>query len=268
MLAGMLRACGACKKEKPIEDFDSYKKDPTKLLVQCRTCTSYKKKWDQSEGGKAFWHKRNTSDGAKKNKKKWANTDFGKAWNKEYHEEYEKTDKCKKRRQEWAKTENGKRNSRIQGQKLVQRLRENPDRRLAWNIRVRMYATLKGRLHQSATIIRNTEFPSLESLKAHFEEQLSGEMTISNYGAVWDIEHTIALIWYDHSDPEDVKRCWSKQNLRPMLARENSKKSYKIDDDTCRSVDPMFWPKAWNGRIPDREQKREMYKRVRRGEGA
>jgi len=261
----MLRWCGACKKEKTVQDFDSHKKDPSKLLLKCRTCTSYQTKWNKSAKGKAFHLKRGVSEAKRESNKKWANTPAGKAYMQGYHAEYEKTEKCKTRRKAWAKTENGKRNSKIQGKKTAQRLRDDPAKRLAWNIRVRMYSTLKGTLHQSATVIRNTEFPDLPSIRTHFESQLTGEMTMDNYGSVWDLEHTIALIWYDHNDPEDVKRCWSRSNLRPMLCKDNRQKSYKIDDLLCNSVDLQCWPKAWNGCIPDSEEKKRMYARVRGG---
>jgi len=248
-----------------VQDFDFQKRNPSKLLVQCRICTAYKKKYDQSAKGKKFWHNRNTSPAAAKNRKKWRDSSHGKQYMQEYAAAYEKLEKCKKRRRKWRLSVAGQQNDKNQARKANERRKLDPRRRLLWNIRVRMYSVLKGKLNVSATILRNTEFPTVESIRTHFKDQLTEPMTMENYGKVWDVEHTIAVVWYNHGDEEDVKRCWSKANLKPMLCKENMKKSYKIDDATVRSVDPEFWPKSWNGTIPSDERKREMYVVVRKG---
>ena len=51
-------------------------------------------------------------------------------------------------------------------------------------------------------------------VKEHFQRTLVGTgWTMDDRGTKWCIEHAIARCWYDHSDPEDVLRCWSHENM-------------------------------------------------------
>lgn len=41
----------------------------------------------------------------------------------------------------------------------------------------------------------------------------------------WHIDHIIPCCAFDHTDPEQVRACWSPENLRWLPALENSRKS-------------------------------------------
>ena len=59
--------------------------------------------------------------------------------------------------------------------------------------------------------------------------QLYGNMTIENYGTVWQIDHCSAVASFNLLDENDMKKCFNWINLRPMYSSENISKNAKID---------------------------------------
>ena len=77
---------------------------------------------------------------------------------------------------------------------------------------------------QSSTVSTWTEFDLPKDIQEHFEGQFATGMSWDNYGHgddKWNIGHRIARALYDQSNPEDVRRCWSKKNLFPQWQPEN-----------------------------------------------
>lgn len=100
---------------------------------------------------------------------------------------------------------------------------------------------------------------SRADLVAHLESRFEPGMSWDNYGyrngdyrSGWDVDHTIPKSWYDHSHPEDQKRCWNLANLRPMWHTANSKKGTRLDD--AHSVPLEFWPVGWSGKLPEKQR--------------
>ena len=73
----------------------------------------------------------------------------------------------------------------------------------------------------------------------------------AGYEDGWDIDHIIPKSQYDHTDEEDIARCWNIQNLTPKWHKDNLKKTNKILPLECLKVPQELWPKAWNGVIPN-----------------
>lgn len=66
---------------------------------------------------------------------------------------------------------------------------------------------------------------NLHQLKQHLELQFESNMTWSNYGSYWEIDHiipinTFNITGYDHN----FKICWSLMNLRPLEKITNRKR--------------------------------------------
>ena len=59
--------------------------------------------------------------------------------------------------------------------------------------------------------------------------QLYGNMTIENYGSVWQIDHCLPIASFNLLDENDMKKCFNWVNLRPMYSNENNFKKAKID---------------------------------------
>ena len=71
---------------------------------------------------------------------------------------------------------------------------------------------------------------SLQQLKEHLEKQFDQNMNWENYGTYWHIDHIVphSSFSYTSMDDEEFKKCWSLDNLRPLEAIENIKKSNKL----------------------------------------
>ena len=78
---------------------------------------------------------------------------------------------------------------------------------------------------------------SINELKSHIERLFTVGMSWENYGE-WHIDHKIPVSAFNFSLVEDIdfKRCWSLKNLRPLWARDNLRKSARLD----RPFQPSF----------------------------
>ena len=65
--------------------------------------------------------------------------------------------------------------------------------------------------------------------KSWIIHQLYGNMTIENYGTVWQIDHCLAVASFNLLDENDVKKCFNWVNLRPMCVKDNIIQGDKID---------------------------------------
>jgi hypothetical protein len=66
-----------------------------------------------------------------------------------------------------------------------------------------------------------------QDLKRHLEMQFDTSMTWDNHGKEWHIDHIIpqAAFHYDSENHPDFQKCWALNNLRPLRAIDNMKKS-------------------------------------------
>ena len=70
---------------------------------------------------------------------------------------------------------------------------------------------------------------SQKDLISHLEKQFDENMSWSNYGSYWEVDHVKpkSLFNYSCSEDPDFKKCWSLDNLRPLEKSLNRKKSNK-----------------------------------------
>lgn len=137
-------------------------------------------------------------------------------------------------------------------------------------------ALLSGSHETSPTFIARTSFASEHEFLEHMKSTLPEGLVLEDvYGepeddddrSVWDAwcdrfyqqEHRIPRENFDHSNPVDVKRCWSKANMLLRTARANTEKSYTLLDSEIEAVGAEHWPLAWNGVPPTEAQKLELY---------
>lgn len=72
----------------------------------------------------------------------------------------------------------------------------------------------------------------------------------NGYKGGWDVDHRIPKSKYDHTDDEDICRCWNLRNLVPMWHVDNLKKTNQVNAAECNAVGSDLWPKAWQGVLP------------------
>ena len=59
--------------------------------------------------------------------------------------------------------------------------------------------------------------------------QLYGNMTIENFGSLWQIDHCLPIASFNILDEIDMQKCFNWVNLRPMYPNKIISKSDKID---------------------------------------
>ena len=108
--------------------------------------------------------------------------------------------------------------------------------------------------YSSATLARTTEFVNNQAMRDHFESTFESWMNWSNYGrqksrhpykTTWQYGHRIPCAAYDFSNPEDVRRCYSKANIFAQCARENHEAGSKLPDNKTLASLESVWPTGW-----------------------
>ena len=71
---------------------------------------------------------------------------------------------------------------------------------------------------------------TLAQLMRHLEKQFTPEMSWSNYGTYWHVDHKIPISAFNFERPEDLdfKRCWALKNLQPLEGITNIRKGAKL----------------------------------------
>jgi hypothetical protein len=82
---------------------------------------------------------------------------------------------------------------------------------------------------------------SLQNLVLHLENQFKDGMTWDNYGK-WHVDHIIPVSYFNivSLNCQDFKDCWSLDNLQPLWAEDNLKKSNSLDYMEPFSVDDLL----------------------------
>jgi len=139
---------------------------------------------------------------------------------------YKKTENGKKRNKKYANSEKGKitRKKSLKKYRKTEKYRKNSLYRNISNI-------IRYSLKESKKDGSWTNFVdfTLDELKEHIESQFKNGMSWKNYGTKWHIDHIRPIASFNITDCkcEDFKKCWSLDNLQPLLAKENISKGCK-----------------------------------------
>ncbi len=70
---------------------------------------------------------------------------------------------------------------------------------------------------------------TVKQLMFHLESQFTEGMSWDNYGQ-WHIDHIIPISFFQYASFDDVefKMCWRLENLQPLWAKDNLRKSNKL----------------------------------------
>ena len=110
-----------------------------------------------------------------------------------------------------------------QRERMRRRLQSRPDLKVRKNLSTRLCIALKGKKNWRSVI----EYIgcSVDYLSAYLEARFSKGMTWDNYGSYWQVDHIVPCAAFDHSDEEQVKKCWHFSNLQPLTSSENNSKN-------------------------------------------
>jgi hypothetical protein len=227
------KICARTRRTIPLACFNKNKHG--KAMVYCVTCQVKAKlqstAYFKTDHGKTKKKIQNDKPESKKSKKTYRESEEGRTKAKVRTN----TDEHRAKTNTFSKTVSGK----------VIRKRSYSKHKLATDLMNGFARMMRG--GDSPKTIKATSFRSAADARAHMREQLSDGMTTSNYGSVWSVDHRIPKSAYDHSDPEDVRRCWSKPNMHPMHSTANKEKLTTLLPEEVAKVPQELWPKAWEG---------------------
>jgi hypothetical protein len=81
---------------------------------------------------------------------------------------------------------------------------------------------------------------TVAELAAHLESLFTDDMSWSNQGSFWEIDHIIPKDWYVYADKDDVefKKCWALKNLQPLTKTDNVTKQRRYAGSPAKPIYP------------------------------
>lgn len=119
----------------------------------------------------------------------------------------------------------------------AQRIRESPKLRMESAIRARVMMSMKRRCTNKDGRTFELIGCTGAELAAHIERQFKRGMSWDNYGSKWHVDHITPLSYFDMSNPDDQRRAWNWQNLRPLWAMQNITEGNKRGE--CQTFLPL-----------------------------
>ena len=257
-----MKSCSKCKIEYPptLEYFHRQLGRKLDLTSQCKKCRNestkkYKKEnKDKVRKNKRKYHKENKDKIRKKEKEYYKeNKERISKYQKEYYEENKEEIKVKNKQwreknREYLKEchkeykeknpnfykEYDKKYQKNNRKKLNEYKKErrkiDPQIRLHEAFSTAIYKALKKQGSSKngyswETIVNYT----IQNLIEHLEQQFTERMTWDNYGK-WHVDHIIPQSFFNFTSYEDdeFQKCWNLNNLQPLWAQDNLRKSNKL----------------------------------------
>ena len=206
----VVKTCTACGVEKHISEFSKCKGGRFGVKAICKECqSSYRKEY-------YLKHRKKEISAALK----W------KGRNRELFNELHR---------KWVKANHGKVRKWINEWKR-RRWQNDPMYRLHSNISVRIRMSLSGKRGRSWEELVGY---SLEDLRKHLESKFTDRMSWDNYGKYWQIDHIrpVSSFKFVSYEDADFKECWRLDNLQPLEASINRRKSNKFSQAIVQSPD-------------------------------
>jgi hypothetical protein len=194
------KTCHRCKKDQDISCFNKDSKSKDGFKASCKKCiSSYNKKYTFKNRIKL-----------REQTKQWREQ------NKEHADSYmlnyqeKNKDKIYKKSTEYHRI----------------RYNNDPIFKLRRLLRDRIYKVISNKKVTSKT--KELLGCSFEHLKQYLESLFGLEMSWSNHGTIWEIDHIKPVSSFDLTDKEQQKQCFHYTNLQPLTKKENRIKSNKL----------------------------------------
>jgi hypothetical protein len=213
-MRGRLKKCTKCGVFKKRESFGKDRSRQDGLFPWCLKCKSDHRLLDK-EGVSKYnaEYAKNNAERIKAQRKIWRKKNAERIL--KYYSEYNRKNK---------KIKNIKALKYIKMRRLV-----DPAYRIMRNLKSRFAFGFKNNYKKSSLF--NYLGCTVQELKIHLESQFKEGMSWNNYGnkeGNWSIDHVLPCSSFDHSDEEEIKKCWHYSNMQPMWHIENIKKGSRI----------------------------------------
>ena len=211
--------CPKCETIKPRdkEHFHKHSSKPDGLNAWCKECIKEK----------------NRSKKLRDYKKKWKAENPDKmATYAEYNREYIKAYRVEN--PDYDKEYYQKNKERLDAYQ-VQYRKERKERDPSYKLRLNMSSTISMAIKRydgtkgGASCLEHLPY-DMHQLVEHLENQFDDKMNWDNYGSYWHIDHIHpqSLLPYQSMQDENFLKCWCLENLQPLEALENIRKSNKV----------------------------------------
>ena len=210
-----------------------------KIYCKQRCSKCYSRLPENKEKRKKYYQ--NNKEKLAANDKKWRENNKEKM--KEIHRIYEETNKeeiaerkkeyyknnkdiIDKRNKEYSKTPEGIRQRRERDNKRRECLMFRLNGNMSSGIRISLK---RDNLSKSGRHWEDLVGYTTKELKSHIEKLFTKGMNWENYGE-WHIDHITPKSFFKYKSTDDVefRYCWSLNNLQPLWAADNIRKSDKI----------------------------------------
>lgn len=220
------RVCTKCGDEKLLGEFHKNKMGKYGRTSHCKLCNIKKEKQYRKA------NKEKISEREKKyreaNKERIA--EYQKQYHKENKERYkqyyqENKQKTAERRKQYYEANKERTNEHVKTR------RKNDEQ---FRIRTRISANLRYVLNKIEKT-KNASILTYIGCSIEFMQEHLNSTKKPDWGDDLHIDHIIPCASFDHTNEEEVKKCWNWRNLRYLPAEENKSKQDKLDMDLVKS---------------------------------
>ncbi len=208
---GIMKTCTKCHITKSLSEFSPRLNRPANYTSSCRKCAKIYRSVHKQEISDRMreWRKEN-QERLKEYRRGWRAKNQVRKIERDRKYREENKEKLNAWRREWYK---------------LKRL-QSPMLRLRHAIKADVYKALKG--HKPTNTFNLLGY-TIAQLKYRLESQFVDGMNWENYGA-WHIDHIIPQSFFIFDSPDDVefKMCWRLENLQPLWAKDNLRKSNRL----------------------------------------
>jgi hypothetical protein len=209
------KLCTSCQEHKELTYYYKNKARKDGIDVYCKECSkARRKKRLSTKEGKA----KHNADAAK--------------WREANRDKFNETQRnYRERNKEKIAAKRVSTESREYNREYMQDRRKDPTFRMRCNVSRNVSFALrrtKGSKRGDSVFRHLPYTPS--DLVEHLESQFDDKMSWDNYGDYWHVDHIYpqSLLPYSSLEEENFQKCWALENLQPLEATENMKKSNKV----------------------------------------
>lgn len=229
-----MKKCTICKLELEVNEFGKDKSRGDGLSSHCKKCNTIKqKKYAERNREKINAHNKKTYEKHKEKRKQYAKDNYEHI--KEVRKLREKD--LKEYQKKWQEENREKRNEQAKNWQRNKK-KKDPQYKLNSVISNSICQSLKiFNLSKSKCGWQKAVGYTLEELVKHLEAQFDENMNWDNHGSYWHIDHIKpkSLFVFESLEDEEFKKCWALNNLQPLEAKENIRKSNKYAPMTAEN---------------------------------
>ncbi len=215
----MSKICKTCNVPKDLIDFNLSKKSNDGLQDKCKDCFKIYYNLNKSNI-KSQTKKYYLNNKDKKKQYQLVNKDSIKVT----HKNYERVNKKKI-----------KLNQKIWHFNNKEYLNEYQRNRYIYNLNYKISVLLRSRFYKFIKDNKNNNVIillgcTLNFLKQYLESQFKPEMTWSNHGIIWEIDHIIPCSKFDLTKEEEQQKCFHYTNLQPLFKTTEIAEQYGYNE--------------------------------------